>query len=71
MTPSIKGTSMKTVYRMGVGILAGITVFAAGTLVAQDWPQWRGPNRDAKASGFTAPSNVAGATDAEVESRGR
>lgn len=22
---------------------------------AQDWPQWRGPNRDAKATGFTAP----------------
>jgi outer membrane protein assembly factor BamB len=24
---------------------------------AQDWPQWRGPNRDAKASGFNAPQN--------------
>jgi outer membrane protein assembly factor BamB len=23
--------------------------------LAQDWPQWRGANRDAKASGFTAP----------------
>ncbi len=23
---------------------------------AQDWPQWRGPNRDAKASGFQPPS---------------
>lgn len=22
---------------------------------AQDWPQWRGPNRDGKAAGFTAP----------------
>jgi outer membrane protein assembly factor BamB len=22
---------------------------------AQDWPQWRGPNRDAKAAAFTAP----------------
>jgi outer membrane protein assembly factor BamB len=22
---------------------------------AQDWPQWRGPNRDGKVSGFTAP----------------
>jgi len=22
---------------------------------AQDWPQWRGPNRDAKATGFEAP----------------
>ena len=24
--------------------------------LAQDWPQWRGANRDAKASGFTAPA---------------
>src|SRR4029079_2887004 len=23
---------------------------------AQDWPQWRGPNRDAKATGFHAPA---------------
>src|SRR6266480_3547942 len=22
----------------------------------QDWPQWRGPNRDAKATGFNAPA---------------
>jgi outer membrane protein assembly factor BamB len=27
----------------------------AGTVSAQDWPQWRGPGRDAKVSGFTAP----------------
>ncbi|MBM3835481.1 MAG: hypothetical protein FJ403_19845 [Verrucomicrobia bacterium] len=24
---------------------------------AQDWPQWRGPNRDARASGFNAPKS--------------
>jgi outer membrane protein assembly factor BamB len=24
--------------------------------VSQDWPQWRGPNRDSKATGFTAPN---------------
>jgi outer membrane protein assembly factor BamB len=24
--------------------------------VAQDWPQWRGPNRDAKATGFHVPA---------------
>lgn len=27
----------------------------AGGALAQDWPQWRGANRDGKASGFTAP----------------
>ena len=23
----------------------------------EDWPQWRGPNRDARMTGFTAPKN--------------
>ena len=27
-----------------------------GIASAQDWPQWRGPNRDAKATGFNAPA---------------
>src|SRR4029079_5593469 len=31
-----------------------ITVTAAG----EDWPQWRGPNRDAKAIGFNAPATL-------------
>lgn len=29
--------------------------FLAGTAFAQDWPQWRGPNRDNKVAGFTEP----------------
>src|SRR4051794_41138450 len=32
-------------------LACGITAFA------QDWPQWRGPNRDAKATGFHAPAS--------------
>jgi outer membrane protein assembly factor BamB len=28
---------------------------SAGGVLAQDWPQWRGPNRDGKVSGFSAP----------------
>ncbi len=28
----------------------------AGSAAAADWPQWRGPNRDAKAAGFEAPA---------------
>jgi outer membrane protein assembly factor BamB len=30
--------------------------FSASLAWAQDWPQWRGANRDAKASGFVAPA---------------
>ena len=26
------------------------------TTLAQDWPQWRGPNRDGKVTGFNAPA---------------
>jgi outer membrane protein assembly factor BamB len=40
-------------------IVAAIVLTGPGpgtsTSYADDWPQWRGPNRDAKATGFTAP----------------
>jgi outer membrane protein assembly factor BamB len=35
---------------------AVVLVATASISMAQDWPQWRGPNRDAKASGFKAPA---------------
>jgi outer membrane protein assembly factor BamB len=35
--------------------VAGVLAVSASCTLAQDWPQWRGPNRDAKASGFSAP----------------
>jgi outer membrane protein assembly factor BamB len=39
------------------GVLVGCVLLLCGAgLFAQDWPQWRGPNRDAKATGFTAPA---------------
>jgi outer membrane protein assembly factor BamB len=38
-------------------IVAGVVAVSAGCVLAQDWPQWRGPNRDAKAAGFTAPKS--------------
>jgi len=33
-----------------------VILTSAGCVLAQDWPQWRGPNRDGKVSGFTAPA---------------
>jgi len=41
-------------HRIMTGVAAVFTV-SAGCALAQDWPQWRGPNRDAHATGFTAP----------------
>src|SRR5258708_171484 len=35
--------------------VSGLLVSSAATLPAQDWPQWRGANRDAKVDGFKAP----------------
>jgi outer membrane protein assembly factor BamB len=31
-------------------------LLSASDVSAQDWPQWRGPNRDGKVTGFTAPT---------------
>jgi outer membrane protein assembly factor BamB len=37
-------------------LLAGCVLVAiASCAAAQDWPQWRGPNRDGKVTGFKAP----------------
>jgi len=42
-------------------VIAGLVVLiAVGCVFAQDWPQWRGPNRDGKASGFKAPQKWPG-----------
>ncbi len=32
-----------------------VILISAGCVFAQDWPQWRGPNRDGKVRRFTAP----------------
>jgi outer membrane protein assembly factor BamB len=38
-------------------ILTGILIlFAASNLYSQDWPQWRGANRNGKVAGFIAPA---------------
>ncbi len=39
-----------------IGVIVGCMVLiSAGRVFAQDWPQWRGPDRDGKVTGFTAP----------------
>lgn len=37
------------------GFLLGAALGLAAPAAAADWPQWRGPNRDAKVAGFVAP----------------
>ena len=36
-------------------VALSLWLLGGGALSAQDWPQWRGPARDGKTSGFTAP----------------
>ncbi len=50
------GAAMKNANR-SVGVIAGcVVLIGAACAFAQDWPQWRGLNRDGKVSGFTAPA---------------
>jgi outer membrane protein assembly factor BamB len=45
-------TAVRTLGVLLVGLLIG-----PDRLSAQDWPQWRGPNRDNKVEGFTVPAS--------------
>jgi outer membrane protein assembly factor BamB len=46
---------MKNANRSSIVMVGCVILISAGCVLAQDWPQWRGPNRDGKVSGFTAP----------------
>src|SRR5690349_22355018 len=51
------GAAMRTT-RFSVGVVVGVVVFGISSgSMGQDWPQWRGPNRDGKVSGFVAPAS--------------
>ncbi|MEW6236669.1 MAG: PQQ-binding-like beta-propeller repeat protein [Candidatus Omnitrophota bacterium] len=47
---------MKKTMKWVMGIVLCAIMSGANGVLAQDWPQWRGVNRDDKATGFTAPS---------------
>jgi outer membrane protein assembly factor BamB len=47
--------AMKKVNRSIVAIVGCVILLGASCVLAQDWPQWRGLNRDGKVSGFAAP----------------
>lgn len=47
---------MKKITKWGMGIISCAILISANCVQAQDWPQWRGVNRDGKTTGFTAPS---------------
>ena len=46
---------MKNTNRSSVLLGFFIVLIGAGSVFAQDWPQWRGPHRDGKMNGFIAP----------------
>ncbi len=46
---------MKNTNRIIVLVAGCVVVSGASAASAQDWPQWRGANRDAKAAGFNCP----------------
>jgi outer membrane protein assembly factor BamB len=46
---------MKNANRWIVAMAVGGILAGATGVLAQDWPQWRGANRDGKVAGFTAP----------------
>jgi len=49
-----EGEMKKTNLSMSV-MVGCMILMITGWAFTQDWPQWRGPNRDGKVSGFTAP----------------
>jgi outer membrane protein assembly factor BamB len=48
---------MRNVKQTMIVVAACATFSSAGRVAAQDWPQWRGQNRDGKAAAFRAPQS--------------
>ncbi len=47
---------MKTTSRILIVVIHSTVLMTLTSVLAEDWPQWRGPNRDAKAAEFKAPT---------------
>jgi len=48
---------MNSALRTAGMVVGCVMLLSANSLSAQDWPQWRGPNRDAKVTGFKVLEN--------------
>ena len=46
---------MKNANRTMIVVSGCMILMSANCVLAQDWPQWRGPNQDGKVTGFNAP----------------
>jgi outer membrane protein assembly factor BamB len=46
---------MKKANQKVVVLVVCVIALCTGSVIAQDWPQWRGTNRNAKVTGFTVP----------------
>ena len=49
--------AMGNLNRLAAAVAGFVVLIGVGSVSAQDWPQWRGPNRDGKLSGFVAPAS--------------
>src|SRR5262249_1546418 len=50
-----RGAAMKNTMTTAGVIVGGLLLLGVCGLRADDWPQWRGPHRDNKVTGFTEP----------------
>lgn len=46
-------------------VAAALILISASCIFAQDWPQWRGANRDGKVTGFIVPQGLPAETTQE------
>ena len=46
---------MKKIHLLNCALVGGLVLVSATCAFAQDWPQWRGANRDGKVTDFIAP----------------